>query len=259
MIAKLRKSNVSLALATALLASLGLATLASAQTGDSSSEKPDAPPHIIATSPKTGATGVDPALKEITVTFDRDMDAGMSWTGGGPSFPKSPDGAKALWRDKRTCVLPVKLQAGHYYRVGINSPSYQNFRGVNGLPASPKAISFRTSGTPAEPKAPEIVSLNPPNGASDVSPAVTELRVTFNVSMGNGFSWCGDGPNFPTTPDGKKPYWTNDAKTCVLPVELKPGWKYELGINCPSFRGFKSDEGVPLAPVNYTFKTSDKP
>jgi beta-lactamase regulating signal transducer with metallopeptidase domain len=262
MIAKFQKSSGGFAAAACLLAGLGLVTLTDAQTDGQSaaaSEPADGPPHIVATSPKFGATDVNPALKEITVTFDRDMDAGMSWTGGGPSFPKSPEGAKARWRDKRTCVLPVKLQAGHYYRVGINSPSYQNFCAVNGLSAAPKTISFRTRGTPVGGKAPEIVSLNPPNGTGDVSPAVTELRVTFNVAMSKGFSWCGAGPHFPATPDGKKPYWTDGGKTCVLPVELKPGWDYQLGINSQSFTGFQSEDSVPSDPVVYSFKTGDKP
>ena len=41
-------------------------------------------PQIMETVPKIGATDVDPALREITVTFDRDMGGGMSWTGGPP-------------------------------------------------------------------------------------------------------------------------------------------------------------------------------
>jgi hypothetical protein len=153
----------------------------------------------------------------------------------------------------------VRLEPGRFYRVGINSPSYQNFRGVNGLSATPRAITFRTLGTPVEPKTPEIVSLNPPNGATDVRSAVTELRVTFNVPMGGGMSWCGAGPNFPAIPDGKKARWIDGGKTCVLPVELKPGWQYEMGLNSRSFKNFQSEEGVPLTPVVYSFKTSDKP
>ena len=56
-------------------------------------------------------------------------------TGGGPQFPPSPEGQKAQWRDKRTCVLPVKLEAAHFYRVGINSKNYQNFSSSHGLAA----------------------------------------------------------------------------------------------------------------------------
>ena len=131
-------------------------------------------PRIVSTSPAVGAADVDPALAEITVTFDQDMSGGMSWTGGGPQFPTSPPGARAQWRDKRTCVLPVKLQPGHSYRVGINSPSYRNFRSEAGVPASPSAITFTTKGAPGQAasagQTPRIVGLNPRNGTRDVSP-----------------------------------------------------------------------------------------
>ena len=77
------------------------------------------------------------------------------------------------------------------------------------------------------------------------------MRVTFNVPMAGGFSWTGSGPNFPKT--AGHPYWTEDRKTCVLPVELKPNWDYRLGLNSPSFKNFKSRSGVPLEPVEYRF------
>ena len=72
------------------------------------------------------------------------MSEGMSWTGGGPEYPPSPDGQKAQWRGKRTCVLPVKLESGHHYRVGINSQSYRNFCSVAGEPARFSSIKFTT-------------------------------------------------------------------------------------------------------------------
>jgi hypothetical protein len=101
-------------------------------------------PKIISSKPENGATDVDPGLTEITVTFDQDMEGGMSWTGGGPEYPRSPEGAKAEWRGKRTCVFPVKLESGHHYRVGINSPSFRNFRSAGGESAEPASISFTT-------------------------------------------------------------------------------------------------------------------
>ncbi len=219
-------------------------------------------PQIASSEPARGAKDVDPGLKEITVTFDQDMEGGMSWTGGGPQFPKIPAGKKGYWRDKRTCVLPVKLQPGHSYRVGINSPSFRNFRSATGVPALTSALWFTTSGTPdtskPETAAPKIVSATPALGAQDVSPDLKELRVTFNVPMGGGFSWTGGGPEFPKIQEGKKPFWTEDRKTCVLPVELKPDSQYRLGLNSMSFKNFRSADGVPLAPVVYTFKTSSK-
>jgi RNA polymerase sigma-70 factor (ECF subfamily) len=216
-------------------------------------------PRIVSSSPAMGATEVDPSQTEITVTFDRDMGGGMSWTGGPPDMPSSPDGAKARWTDKRTCVLPVKLEAGRLYRVGINSQSYRNFRSAEGAPAIPSAILFTTTGAGEDLKrkvqTPKIVALSPLNGAKDVSPNLTELRVTFNVPMSEGCSWTGGGPQYPVIPEGKKPSWTQDGKTCVLPVALKPETSYRLGLNSQNFKGFKTAGGIPLDPVIYTFRT----
>jgi hypothetical protein len=244
---------VSLLAGAALAALCGAPSLAQAQSAKR-------PPRIVSTSPAVGAQNVDPGLAEITVTFDQDMDGGMSWTGGGPDYPPSPQGARAAWRDQRTCVLPVTLQPGHSYRVGINSQSYRNFRSAAGVSATPSAITFATSGTGGAPaartQAPRIVALKPLNGAKDVSPDLKELRVTFNVEMGGGCSWTGGGPEFPTIPEGQKPSWSEDHKTCVLPVELKPNSQYRLGLNSQSFRNFQSASGVPLSPIVYTFKTA---
>jgi hypothetical protein len=101
-------------------------------------------PKILFTKPVDGAKDVDPALAEITVTFDQDMDEGFSWTGSGPEFPPSPEGTKVQWRGKRTCVMPVKLEPAHHYQVGINSPSHQNFRSAAGDSAAPSSIGFTT-------------------------------------------------------------------------------------------------------------------
>lgn len=81
---------------------------------------------------------------------------------------------------------------------------------------------------------PVIVSLTSGNGATGVDPKIRELRVTFNVEIGEGCSWTGGGLNFPEIPQGMRPSWTPDRKTCILPVSLKTEWSYQLGINSPS-------------------------
>jgi bla regulator protein BlaR1 len=219
------------------------------------------PPGIVATSPAMAAPDVDPALAELTVTFDRDMADGFSWTGGGPDFPPGRGDQKPHWLNKRTCVLPVTLEASKYYRVGINSKSFLNFRSTEGTPAAPTALYFTTRGASEDLKTklvkPRIVSLSPNNGATEVDPAITELRVAFNMEMGGGFSWCGSAPDFPPNPEGKTPFWTDSNRTCVLPVQLKPGTTYSLGLNCPSAINFQSAGGVPLEPVSYSFRTKN--
>jgi hypothetical protein len=207
-----------------------------------------------------GATAVDPSLKEISVTFDRDMDTGgMSWTGGPPHFPPIDKSRQARWTNARTCVLPVKLEKGSYYRLGINSSSYRNFRSSAGEAASPTSLYFTTEGASKEieqrVKAPTIVELDPKNGANDVDPKTKALRVTFNTKMGEGMSWTGGGTAFPKIPDGQKAQWSADGKTCTLPVTLEPNKDYQLGLNSPSHNNFQSEWGVSLEPVVYKFRT----
>jgi hypothetical protein len=214
-------------------------------------------PRIVSVSPRVGADNVDPATSEIVVTFSQKMAGGFSWTGGGPDYPPIPEGKKPFWRNDRTCVLPVKLEEGRYYRVGINSKSFLNFRSAAGVPVRPSAVYFVTKGASDEVKSrlqkPRVVTISPANGAKDVDPATTEIRVTFNVPMGGGFSWTGGGPNYPKTTGS--PSWSEDRKTCILPVELQPGWSYQLGLNSPSHNNFQSESGIPLEPVRYRFTT----
>jgi RNA polymerase sigma-70 factor (ECF subfamily) len=220
----------------------------------------EASPQIVNTSPQIGATGVNPSLSEITVTFDRDMGKGMSWTGEPPQFPPIDQSRKPMWKDRRTCALPVKLEKASFYRLGINSSMHQNFRSADGTPALPAAIFFTTQGASdevqAQAKAPEVKSLEPNNGAMNVDPKTTELKVTFNMPMNSGMSWTGGGPSFPKLAEGKKPSWSADGLTCTLPVVLEPGHDYQLGLNSVSHKNFQSKAGVPLEPVTYRFRTA---
>ena len=100
-------------------------------------------PRVLQTSPENGAMSVDPATNELRVTFDQPMASGYSFVGGGPTFPE--DTGRPQWISNTTIVLPVRLKPGHAYWLSINSDRYQNFRGINGLPAVPYPISFRTA------------------------------------------------------------------------------------------------------------------
>jgi len=216
-------------------------------------------PRIVKSSPLQRAIDVDPALTEITVTFDRDMGAGMSWTGGPPHFPPVDKGRKARWIDARTCSLPVKLEKGAYYRLGINSSSHRNFRGTDGVTAPPTTICFTTAGATEEIQRrlqpPKVAKFSPEQDATDVDPATASLQVSFDGPMGDGMSWVGSGPKYPTTPAGKQASWSKDRLTCTLPVSLEPGRDYELRINSSTHSNFQSQWGVPVEPVVYKFKT----
>jgi RNA polymerase sigma-70 factor (ECF subfamily) len=100
-------------------------------------------PIIVKTNPKTFSTNVSPGLKQITVTFDQQMmDNSWSWTGGGETYPKT--GKPFYNANKKTCTLPVKLEPGKVYWIGINSVSFKNFQNEEGIPADWYVILFAT-------------------------------------------------------------------------------------------------------------------
>lgn len=104
-----------------------------------------APPRVVATIPPTGSRTVDPALREIVVTFDAPMSRNSwSWCGGGETYPKIPDGQKPFFRDDRTAVLPVVLQPEHHYTLGINCPAAGGFRSASGETAQVHWLDFTT-------------------------------------------------------------------------------------------------------------------
>lgn len=183
----------------------------------------------------------------------------MSWTGSGEAMPAMPKNQKAKWADKRTCVLPVKLEAGKFYRVGINSTDFQNFKGVNGYPARPKVIYFTTKGATEEILArlekPMVAAFDPDSGSEGVSSGTTELKLAFDVPMSPGMSWVGSGDSFPQISDGVTGSWSEDGKTCTLPVKLEPNSEYRISLNGILFINFQSSWGVPLDPVDYSFRT----
>lgn len=213
------------------------------------------PPRIVSITPAIGATEVDPATTEIRVTFDRDMSGGMSWTGGGEQFPETT--GQATWADNRTCVLPVNLQPGKIYSLGINSQSYRNFQSAEGIPAPITPVYFATSGgsIPAgyfDP--PKIVSFTPEQGAMEVASGGQVLSVTFDRPMQGGMSWVTLEESTPKILEA--PNWSDDMKTCTAKAQLLPGTTHKIGLNSAKFGNFRSKANVPLEPVIWTFQTA---
>jgi RNA polymerase sigma-70 factor (ECF subfamily) len=103
------------------------------------------PPVVVKTVPKAGTAEVDPKLTEIKVTFRKDMqDGSWSWaTHSKESFPKL-DGKPKYLADKRTCVLPVKLEPGKTYAIWVNSEKFGNFKDTDGRSAVPYLLVFKT-------------------------------------------------------------------------------------------------------------------
>ena len=103
------------------------------------------PPVVVTTVPEAGTAEVDPKLTEIKVTFSKDMlDGWWSWAvQSKESFPQM-DGKPKYLGDKRTCVLPVKLEPGKTYAIWVNSAQSKNFKDTDDRPAVPYLLVFTT-------------------------------------------------------------------------------------------------------------------
>jgi hypothetical protein len=104
------------------------------------------PPVVVRTTPQAGDTKVDAdKVKEIRVTFSKDMmDKSWSWSQiSDETFPKV-DGEIHYDKDRRTCILPVKLEAGKTYVIWLNSQKFGNFKDAGGRSAVPYLLAFET-------------------------------------------------------------------------------------------------------------------
>jgi len=104
------------------------------------------PPVVVTTIPVAGDDDVDPKLTEIKVTFSKDMEDGAwSWALiNKESFPELNGQPKYL-ADKRTCVLPVKLEPGKTYAIWANSgDKFVDFKDADGRSAVPYLLVFKT-------------------------------------------------------------------------------------------------------------------
>lgn len=106
-------------------------------------------------------------------------------------------------------------------------------------------------------KRPKVVSITPAAGANNVDPALTTFKVVFDRAMQDGnWSMVGGGPNFPEVKG--KPSYDASRTVWTVPIKLKPAWTYRLMLNSGRFQSFRSQDGVPLAPVTVTFTTREK-
>ena len=108
------------------------------------------PPSVVKTVPQAGQTDVHPSLDQIRVTFSKDMLTDRMWSVVQVSkehFPKVRKDAKGVHYldDKRTCVIPVDLEAGQTYVVWFNQGRYNSFRDTLNHPAVPYLLVFRTA------------------------------------------------------------------------------------------------------------------
>jgi hypothetical protein len=106
-------------------------------------------------------------------------------------------------------------------------------------------------------RSPKIVSLVPADGARDVDPGVTAIVITFDRPMKDR-AWG------VMRRDGNMPEITGDVfydearKVFTIPVKLKPDTDYVVGLNSENALAFQDEEGNPLVPTTFRFKTGPR-
>jgi hypothetical protein len=105
------------------------------------------PPSVVKTVPAAGDTAVDSTLKEIRVTFSKDMKTERMWSVCQISKETFPETAGQIHylADKRTCVIPVKLEPGKTYVLWFNRGQFNSFRDTDNNSSVPYLLVFQTS------------------------------------------------------------------------------------------------------------------
>jgi hypothetical protein len=106
-------------------------------------------------------------------------------------------------------------------------------------------------------RAPKVVRMIPPNGATDVDPNLAEIKVFFDRPMRDkSWSVVGGGPHFPESAGDVS--FDAERKVFTMPVRLKAGWSYEFWLNRGQFNSFQNEEGVALESVEVKYQTRPK-
>jgi RNA polymerase sigma-70 factor (ECF subfamily) len=102
-------------------------------------------PVVVKTVPEAGTKDVAPGVVEIRVKFSKPMmDGSWSWANAWPGSVPDGEGQPHYEADRRTCVLKAKLEPGTTYGIWLNSPKYNNFKDMDGKPAVPYLLVFKT-------------------------------------------------------------------------------------------------------------------
>jgi hypothetical protein len=105
----------------------------------------DLPPVVVRSVPESGAREVAVDLKEVRVTFSKEMkDPSWSWCNVG-AFPAPPLSNVHFDADHRTIVGTAKLEPGKHYAVWLNTDGCAGFRDAQGHSAVPYLLTFETA------------------------------------------------------------------------------------------------------------------
>lgn len=103
-------------------------------------------------------------------------------------------------------------------------------------------------------KRPQLVGTTPHDGDANVDPSTTTITLTFDRPMMDG-SWSITGHKDDVPEITGKPTFDAAKKVLTIPVKLRAGRSYRIGLNSPTHSGFKSETGEPMIPRTLIFTT----
>ncbi|UDQ96709.1 hypothetical protein AAEX28_06535 [Lentisphaerota bacterium WC36G] len=93
---------------------------------------------------------------------------------------------------------------------------------------------------------PVVVETYPAQLANDVPFGKVKLHVKYDQSMAGGYSWCHTSDI--ARPRGtKRPYYSNDRKTCYYEAILEPSTVYYIKFNSKGYEAFRSQKSFKAA------------
>jgi hypothetical protein len=138
------------------------------------------PPTVISTDPVNGATGVSRNLERVSFLFSEPMKIGSQaiTTNWGPyTISWWPDGTRL---DLERGNLEIPLAGSMTYNLILNRPEAPYFQDLASNPLGTYTLSFTTE---EDNVVPTVVSTDPPNGATDASPDLETISITFSEAM----------------------------------------------------------------------------
>lgn len=109
----------------------------------------------------------------------------------------------------------------------------------------------------ASSSAPRVVSVSPADGATDVDPALGEIRVVFDRAMKDkAWSLVGDRKELPELLG--EPAYDAARTTWTVPIRLQPERGYRFMLNSDRYQSFQSADGARLEPVTIRFQTGKR-
>jgi len=209
------------------------------------------PPTVISTDPVNGATGVSRNLERVSFLFSEPMmiNSQAITTNWGPyTLSWWPDGTR-LDLDRGNLEIP--LAGSMTYNLILNRPEAPYFRDLAGNPLETFTLSFTTE---EDNVIPTVVSTDPLNGATDASPDLETVSITFSEAMEPSISFTtqGDWAQATTT-------WSQDQRTVFLTRQnagtpLLGGTDVTITLNPPGAPNFQdiSDNYLDTYVLSFT-------